>query len=119
MRNTDLIMTSKTNCTVYCATKMSGRDKLEMHKRAQYVCSVFKEYGINAISPVIEEQVKPEEGKLINHDKERLREFWRRDKEIIRKEAHVVFLDHAEMKSYGMEREYAFSRYYLWKPTVI
>lgn len=110
---------NKIDCKVYLACKMSGRDRLEMVNRAMRVCEIFREYGLTPISPVIEEQVKAEEGKLINTDKVKLSGFWKRDKEIIMKEAHVVFLDHAEMKSFGMEREMGFARYGLWKPTVL
>lgn len=109
----------KLNVVVYIACRMTGRDKLEMVHRARRVCEIFREFGITPISPVIEEHVKEDEGKLINNDKERLKGFWKRDKEIIIKEAHVIFLDHAEMKSFGMEREYALSRGVLWKPTLI
>lgn len=105
-------------CVIYTACKMSGRDKAEMVKRAHYVKKVLTEAGLIPISPVIEEHVKEETGKLINSDKNRLKNFWKRDKEIIR-QAHVVLLDHAEMKSFGMEREYGFNRYCLWRPTVI
>src|SRR4051812_12177481 len=112
-------MPAKLDVKVYIACSMSGRDKLEMVHRARRVCEIFRESGITPISPVIEEHVKEEQGKLINSDKDRLKGFWRRDKEIIIKEAHVVFLDHAEMKSFGMEREFCLSRGTLWKPTVI
>jgi hypothetical protein len=104
---------------VYVACKMTGRDKSEMVARATRVCEIFREAGITPISPVVEEHVENREGKLINNDKERLHGYWKRDKEIIIKEAHVVFLDHAEMKSLGMEREYCLSRGVLWKPTII
>src|SRR5258708_3157603 len=107
------------DCVVYVGCKMSGRDKLEQVKRAEYVSKVLEENGLIAISPVVEEEVKPEEGKLVNHDKDRLKEFWKRDKEIIVKEAHVVLLDHGEMKSFGMEREMGLNRYCLWKPTIM
>ena len=106
-------------CKIYIACKMTGRDKLEMNKRAEYVCKTLQEYGLTPISPVLEEKVEAKEGKLINNDKERLQGFWKRDKEIIAKEAHVVLMDHAEMKSFGMEREYGYNRFCLWKPTVI
>lgn len=109
----------KIDVKVYIACSMSGRDKLEMVQRARRVCDIFKEVGITPISPVIEEHVKEEQGKLINSDKIKLYGFWKRDKEIIINEAQVVFLDHAEMKSFGMEREYALARGCLWKPVVI
>lgn len=104
---------------VYCACKMTMRDKAEMVDRAEYVVKVFAEAGIKAISPVMREEVKNEPGKLINKDEERLRQFWANDKAIIREEAHAVVLDLGEMKSFGMEREYGLSRYCLWKPTVM
>lgn len=107
------------DCKVYVACKMSGRDRLEMVNRAVRVCEIFREFGLTPISPVVEENVKAEEGKLINSDKVKLSGYWQRDKEIIMKEAHVIFLDHAEMKSFGMEREMGFARYCLWKPTVL
>lgn len=98
---------------------MTGRDKAEMVKRAHFVCSVLALHGIEPISPVLEEKVQPDSVKLVNHDKERLHGFWKRDKDIIRYEAHVILLDHGEMKSFGMEREYCLSRGVLWKPTVM
>lgn len=110
---------TKPNVIVYLACKMTGRDKLEMVHRARRVCEIMREYGITPISPVIEEHVSETEGKLINNDRDRLHGFWKRDKEIIVKQAHVVFMDHAEMKSMGMEREYALCRGVLWKPIVI
>lgn len=108
-----------TNVVVYAATKMTGRDKLEQVKRAEYLVKTANEYGVTLISPVLEEHVTPEVGKLVNRDKDKLRGYWNRDKEIIVEEAHVVFMDHAEMKSFGMERELGLNRYCLWKPTVL
>lgn len=112
-------MPTKPDVAVYIACSMTGRDKLEMVHRARRVCEIFREAGITPISPVVEEHVQETPGKLINNDKERLHGFWKRDKDIIIREAHVVFMDHAEMKSFGMEREYALARGCLWKPTVI
>lgn len=106
-------------CKVYLGCKMSGADKAEMVKRALRICEIFREAGLTPISPVIEEQVKDEPGKLINSDKERLHGFWTRDKEIIANEAHVIYFDRFEQKSFGMEREYGLARYCLWKPTVV
>jgi hypothetical protein len=104
--------------SVYIACKMTGRDKQEMLDRATHVCSVLKLYGITPISPVVEEGVKNEPGNLEQSSKEQLRGFWRRDKHIIRNMAHVVLLDEANRKSTGMEREYGYCRYALWKPVV-
>ena len=107
------------SCIVYAAMKMTGRDKVEQVKRSHHISNTGKRLGITVISPVIEENVKATPGKLTNKDKPRLKTFWERDKDIIRYEAHVVLLDHAEMKSFGMEREYMLNRGVLWKPTVM
>ena len=104
---------------VYVACRMTGRDRLEMVKRAKYVSHVLAEYGLRAISPVIEESVPALPGALVNDSKERLKGFWDRDKYIIRHIAHVTLIDGAEAKSWGVEREYALSRFCLWKPTVL
>lgn len=107
------------NCKVYIATKMTGCDKDALVKRAERVCEIFREYELEPISPVVEEKVKDEPIKLINADKERLAKFWKRDKQILIEEAHVMFWDHAEQKSFGVEREYALNRFCLFNPTVI
>lgn len=105
------------SCRIYNACKMTGRDKAEQVHRAHFVCSVQAIHGIIPISPVLEEKVEPDNVKLVNHDKERLHGFWKRDKDIIRYECRGIVLDHGEMKSFGMEREYCLSRGVLWKPT--
>ncbi len=107
------------SCKVYIACKMSGVDKAAMVARARRVCEIMVESGLTPISPVIEEQVKDEPGKLINSDKERLFSFWTRDKQIITSEADVIYFDRFEQKSFGMEREYGLARYCVWKPTVV
>lgn len=108
-----------TNCAVYVACAMSGENKPEMVARARRVCEILAEESLTPISPVIEEQVKEEPGKLINSDKPRLKGFWSRDKHIIVWMSHVVFWDHAEKHSFGATREYGLNRYCIWKPTVI
>lgn len=106
-------------CTIYCATRMTGKDRHEQVTRAKYVCAVLRQYGLNPISPVLAENVEDAPGPLVNDNRERLGRFWARDKEIIRYEAHVVLIDGAHEKSYGVEREYMLSRGVLWKPTVL
>lgn len=106
------------SCIVYCASKMTGRDKQEMLDRAYYVCNVLANYGLTPISPVIEEEVKNEPGQLEQTSSEKLRKYWARDKHLIRNVAHVTLLDEAYRKSTGMEREYGYTRYCLWKPVV-
>lgn len=107
------------NCIVYIASPMSGYEKSDMIARAHRVCEIFRESGLTPVSPILEEKVPDTPGKLINSDKERLYGYWQRDKQIIIEEAHIVFIDHAERKSFGCEREYALQRGVLWKPVVI
>ncbi len=106
-------------CTVYLATKMTNKDRHEQVARAKYVCAILRQYGLNPISPVLAENVEDKPGPLINDNRDRLRGFWARDKEIIRYEAHVVLIDGAHEKSFGVEREYMLNRGVLWKPTVL
>jgi hypothetical protein len=103
----------------YVACRMTGRDRKEQVARARYVCAVLRQYGITPISPVLEEKVVEAPGPLVNDDKERLGGFWSRDKYIIRRIAHVVLIDGANEKSFGVEREYMLNRGVLWKPTVL
>jgi hypothetical protein len=105
--------------TAYIACRMTGRDKREQIKRAKYVKAVMEQYGITVISPVLEENVPNTPGPLINDSESRLAGFWARDKYIIRRLAHVVLVDGAHDKSFGVEREYALNRWNLWKPTVL
>lgn len=107
------------SCTIYVACKMSNRDRKEMIYRAVFVTQVLMNHGLDPISPVIAEEVVNQPGILVNDDEARLKAFWTADKELIRRRAHVVLMDHAEMKSYGMENEYALARFCLWKPTVL
>src|SRR4051812_40896387 len=102
------------SCVVYTATRMTGRDKSEMVERAKHIVAVLKTYGITAISPILEENVEAKTEVLVNDNEARLRKYWARDKFIIRKLAHVVLVDGADAKSFGVEREYALNRYCLW-----
>jgi hypothetical protein len=107
------------SCTVYVACSMTGRDKLEMVRRATFVCDVLKAYGLTPISPVLAESVPAQQGKLVNHDAAKVQKFWATDKYFIRRPARVIWMDHGEMHSFGMTREYCLSRGVLWKPTVM
>jgi len=106
------------DCKVYVACKMTGRSKVEQVVRAKYMCAILHAYGLEAISPVIEENVEPEDKPLSQMSEQELYKNWSRDKEIMVNESHVVLLDGNDEGSIGMSREYGFNRYCLWKPTV-
>lgn len=98
---------------------MTGRCRKEQVERAEDVCDTLAAYGLTAISPVISEGVQPIPGELIPASREELRGNWTRDKHLISRVAHVVLLDGADEGSVGMNREYGYNRYSLWKPTVV
>jgi hypothetical protein len=102
----------------YIACAMTGRSKIEQVERATLVCNALRCHGIIPISPVIEEKVEKTEGVLVN-DTVSLREFWKRDKEILVSRSHVMLWDYAQIHSFGAIREYCLNRGVLWKPTVI
>lgn len=106
-------------CRVYIACKMTGRSRKQMIDRAKYLCSLFRKFGLDPISPVIEEHVQARKGSLKNTSRFRLHKKWNDDKSIICWKSHAVVLDGAETKSFGMEREHGLNRYLWWKPTLL
>lgn len=107
------------SCSVYVACKMTGRSRVEQINRAQAVCDYLQFCGLTPISPVFSEGVKPTQGELFPASREELLGNWKRDKELISRECHVVLLDGADEGSIGMSREHGYNRYSLWKPTVV
>jgi hypothetical protein len=101
---------------IYCARAMSGRVKSEVLAEAQAANAYLRYSGIEPLDPVTQEGIEavPE---VIAAPEGQLREFWQRDKEMIR-EAHVVFDFSPHMKSEGVAHEVAYARYLLWKPVV-
>ncbi len=107
------------SCIVYIACRMSNRDKTEQVDRAEHVCGVLRLFNLTPISPVLIEGIKRDSGALLNDNKNRLKSFWVRDKYIIRNMAHVVIIDGADEKSFGVEREMAYARWCIWKPCLL
>ncbi len=105
-------------CRCYIATKMTHVNRRHLVSHAKRVCAIYRKAGIEPISPVIEERVQVRKGKLENLSKIRLHKKWQDDKQIITWRAHAVVMDGADLKSFGMEREYGLNRYWLWKPTI-
>jgi hypothetical protein len=107
----------KPKVKVYTAAKMTGRDKKEMVETALHNKRIFESYGIGVLDPVLEEKVKPVKGILIDTPVSLLKDYWKRDKQMIR-EAHVVVDTTPDMKSEGSAHEIGYARYHLWKPVV-
>lgn len=103
----------------YVACKMTGRNRRKMIARAKFICRKLKKCGVEPISPVIEEKIKARPGKLKQLSKTGLHKKWTEDKNIITWKAHAVIVDGADDKSFGVEREYGLSRYWLYNPTLL
>jgi len=102
---------------VYTAQKMTGRDQKEMVDLAKKAKKVFAGAGIDVLDPVLEEHVKPTNEILVDKPLNMLRDYWSRDKQMIR-ESHVIVDLTPESKSEGVAHEIGYARYALWKPVV-
>lgn len=102
---------------IYTAQKMTGRDQAEMVNMAKKAKKVFEGAGIKVLDPVLEEHVKPTNEILVDKPLSLLKDYWKRDKQMIR-EAHVVVDLTPEAKSEGVAHEIGYARYALWKPIV-
>lgn len=102
---------------IYTAQKMTGRDQKEMVDMAKKAKKVFEGAGIKVLDPVLEEHVKPTNEVLVDKPLSMLKDYWKRDKQMIR-EAHVIVDLTPESKSEGVAHEIGYARYALWKPIV-
>jgi len=98
---------------------MTGRSKASMVKEALEAKEVLGKYGIEVISPVLKEGIKPEHELLQAISDEQLDIEWKKDKQFVR-DCHVV-LDLSSASKYrseGAVHELAYARYSLFKPIV-
>lgn len=102
---------------IYTCAKMTGRDKKEMVETSLKNKKVFEAYGIEVLDPILEEHVKPTKGILIDTPISLLRDYWKRDKQMIR-HAHAIVDTTPEQKSEGSAHEIGYARYSLWKPVI-
>lgn len=101
----------------YTSQRMTGRSCREMRVEADMLLRVGNNFGITILNPVLEEDIPYEDVLLENVPQDKLEHFWHRDKAMIR-EADVV-IDYMTMnKSDGSNKEVAYSRWCLWKPTI-
>ncbi len=101
---------------IYAAQRMTGRYCDELLAEAQMVSNKLAEAGFVVLSPVIEEGVPNKHIKLVNTFG-RLRNYWRRDKEMLN-EAHIMLDFNSQGKSDGVNVEMGYIRFCLWKPLV-
>lgn len=102
---------------VYTCQRMTGRFCDEMLRESEMLQRVLTNYEISILNPVLEEGIPDTHEMLDNVHPGKLADFWKRDKEMIR-ESDVV-LDYLTMnKSDGSNKEVAYNRFCLWKPTV-
>lgn len=102
---------------IYTCQRMTGRYCDEMRLEAEMLKNALREYGFLALNPVIEEGIPYEHKLLENVPVEQLERHWRRDKEMIR-ESDVLLDYKTQNASDGSNKEVAYNRFCLWKPTV-
>lgn len=103
--------------SAYTCQRMTGRYCDEMLREAEMLSRVLTNHGIRILNPVLEEGVPDIHELLDNVPASKLEPFWRRDKEMIR-EADIL-IDYMTMnKSDGSNKEVAYNRFCLWKPTI-
>jgi hypothetical protein len=102
---------------IYCAAKMTGRDRKEMVEMAVRNKKIFEGMGVTVLDPILEEHIKPLKGVLVDTPMAVIQGYWKRDKEMIR-EAHVIVDTTPGEKSEGVSHEIGYGRYFLWKPIV-
>ncbi len=102
---------------IYTAAKMTGRDQKEMVDMAKKNRRIFEAYGLTVLDPIIEENVKAEKHALVDKPLAILKDYWNRDKQMIR-DAHVVVDTTPESKSEGVAHEIGYARYFLYMPVV-
>lgn len=103
--------------SAYTCQRMTGRYCDEMLREAEMLSRVGLNYGVNVLNPVLEEGIPDVHEVLDNVHPGKLEQFWHRDKEMIR-ESDIV-IDYMTMnKSDGSNKEVAYNRFCLWKPTV-
>lgn len=102
---------------IYTAAKMTGRDQKEMVETAKKNKKIFEAYGVIVLDPIIEEHVKAEKHLLVDKPLAILKDYWNRDKQMIR-DAHVVVDTTPEAKSEGVAHEIGYARYFLYMPIV-
>lgn len=100
----------------YIAHSMTGRPGNQLWAESCEAVYYATLYGVQALDPVVTEEVKLDATPL-NNSQKALSSYWRRDKEMIR-EAHVLIDLTGPAKSEGVQHEIGYARYCLWKPVV-
>jgi len=101
---------------IYLARAMTGRVKAEVLAEALHDNHLVEGWGAIPLDPVTQEGIEAVPD-IISAPETQLRQFWKRDKEMIR-EAHIVFDMSPKMKSEGVAHEVGYARYFLWKPVI-
>ncbi len=102
---------------IYSAVRMTGRFCDELLRESEMLVRVGNNYGFTILNPVLEESIPDEHKILENVPQETLERFWLRDKEMIR-ESDVLIDYCTNNKSDGANKELAYNRFCLWKPTI-
>jgi hypothetical protein len=101
---------------IYYASSMTGRSGKELVEQSKEVDFLSWCYEVEALDPIKAEHVKPTNEPL-NNGGDLLRDYWKRDKEMIR-HAHVVIDVTGQAKSEGVSHEIGYARYHLHRPVI-
>ena len=103
----------------YLACRMSGRSKAVMVKEAKDAIAILSKYGIECISPVLEENIDGKHELLSDISEEKLIIEWKKDKAAIKRSHVLIDLASAtSIRSEGATCEYGYARYCLFLPTI-
>lgn len=102
---------------IYVAVRMTGRYCDEVRQESDMLVRVLQNYGLEPLSPVIEENIPYVHELLHANDQATLERYWKRDKEMLRESD--IMLDYMSCNtSDGVGKELGYTRYCLWKPTI-
>ncbi len=101
---------------IYAAVKMTGRYCDELVEESTRLKDALEYAGFTVLSPVIEEKV-PNEHVVLMNQVDKLREYWKRDKEMLQ-EAHLMLDFNSQGTSDGVNVEMGYCRFFMFKPLI-
>lgn len=108
-------MKPKTSCSIYLATKITGRTGKQIWDEYNKALPIYQKYGIEVCSPIPGEGIPYSDEPIPNRPGDAGKQIWqKKDKPMIKKVNVCVYPG----VSNGIMREYMLSRGVLWKPSV-
>jgi hypothetical protein len=101
---------------IYTSQRMTGRECIEMRVEADMLERTLTNHGYEVLNPVIAEGI-PYTHEILKANPETIEQHWKRDKEMMR-DADILVDYQTNNLSDGTNKELAYTRFCLWKPTV-